>query len=566
MRVLIAIARCGQPCRPINASRIGVKDFVVPKRPPSNHKKSGWNQRLISVLPYFFLFFLALLVLVPIAPHLQVAPSTDSSVFLYIGDRILDGAVPYRDVWDHKGPLIYYIDALGLLFGGGSRWGVWMLELLAVVAAAWIGYTLFKRAFGIWPAAFAIVLFLLELRLVLDLGNLTEEFALPLQFLLLWLFWRAADTKQTFYYFLIGVAGALCFLLRPNLIGIPLAIALTLGWQLFRERRKGVWNAIAATLFGGTFVLSLVSLYFLFTKALPQLWDAVFTFNFAYNAESASHRLESFLTGFRDLPLSIVFGLAGWAVALAILKPNKNLSTPSQELLRVAVIGLPVEMTLTTLAGNNFPHYYMSWLPLLALNSSFLLFFISFNLLNSAKGWLQPKRLTALISISLVVGTSVIPISDLLPTLTSSLEEARQTGGLPPVSLSHNRYESVLNYIFKNVPADQSLLVWGNQVTINWLTDRNAPTRFAYQTPLFLEGYITSEKIAELISALEANPSVIIDTRAFIPPLDKSLDLLPAKFQPLYIYLQNNYVYAGTFKPSGWDLYLYHGEGLPLEQ
>jgi hypothetical protein len=232
----------------------------------------------------------------------------------------------------------------------------------------------------------------------------------------------------------------------------------------------------------------------------------------------------------------------------------------------VAAIGLPVEMTLTALAGNNFPHYYMSWVPLLGLNSSFLLFFISFNLLNSAKGWLQPKRLTALIAISLMVGISVIPISDLLPTLTSSLEQAWQTGGLPPVSLSHNRYESVLNYVFKNVPADQSLLVWGNQVTINWLTNRNAPTRFAYQTPLFLEGYTTSEKIAELISALEANPGAIIDTRAFIPPLDTSLDELPAEFHPLYSYLQNNYVYAGTFKPSEWDLYLYHGEGLPLAQ
>ena len=42
----------------------------------------------------------------------------DSSVFLYVARRIQDGGVPYRDVWDHKPPLIYLI---GLLAGWGLQ-------------------------------------------------------------------------------------------------------------------------------------------------------------------------------------------------------------------------------------------------------------------------------------------------------------------------------------------------------------------------------------------------------------------------------------------------------------
>ena len=41
------------------------------------------------------------------------APLLDSSVFRYIGTIMHDGCVPYRDSFDHKGPLIFLINYLG---------------------------------------------------------------------------------------------------------------------------------------------------------------------------------------------------------------------------------------------------------------------------------------------------------------------------------------------------------------------------------------------------------------------------------------------------------------------
>jgi hypothetical protein len=52
-------------------------------------------------------------VLVPSAPWPSALPGTDQGVFLYIGTETLSGSIPYRDVWDHKPPAIYYI----------KRWG-----------------------------------------------------------------------------------------------------------------------------------------------------------------------------------------------------------------------------------------------------------------------------------------------------------------------------------------------------------------------------------------------------------------------------------------------------------
>ena len=57
-------------------------------------------------------------------------PAEDSSVFLYIGKRMLEGKLPYRDLFDHKGPILYLIEVLGLRLSPHSTNGVWMLEVL----------------------------------------------------------------------------------------------------------------------------------------------------------------------------------------------------------------------------------------------------------------------------------------------------------------------------------------------------------------------------------------------------------------------------------------------------
>ncbi len=58
---------------------------------------------------------------------------------------MLNGEIPYLDVWDHKPPVILLINALGLPIGGGSRWGVWLVELGLLFLAALLGFKLIKR-------------------------------------------------------------------------------------------------------------------------------------------------------------------------------------------------------------------------------------------------------------------------------------------------------------------------------------------------------------------------------------------------------------------------------------
>lgn len=70
----------------------------------------------------------------PLYPHYA---GRDSSTFLLLARGILDGRIPYLDLFDHKGPVFYWMEALGYFFGG--RTGVFFLQcipLLTIAAAS----------------------------------------------------------------------------------------------------------------------------------------------------------------------------------------------------------------------------------------------------------------------------------------------------------------------------------------------------------------------------------------------------------------------------------------------
>ena len=54
---------------------------------------------------------------------------TDSNLYFTIGRGMLEGLMPYRDLFDHKGPLIFLLYALGALVSDTSFFGVFLLDV-----------------------------------------------------------------------------------------------------------------------------------------------------------------------------------------------------------------------------------------------------------------------------------------------------------------------------------------------------------------------------------------------------------------------------------------------------
>lgn len=104
-------------------------------------------------------------------------PNVDSAVFRYAGNAILDGQVPYLDFFDHKGPLIYLINAFGLYI---SKWrGIWLLEFVAIFISFLFIYKTAMLFSDSIVAGFSLTVLAGCLLQYFQGGNLTEEYALP---------------------------------------------------------------------------------------------------------------------------------------------------------------------------------------------------------------------------------------------------------------------------------------------------------------------------------------------------------------------------------------------------
>jgi hypothetical protein len=67
------------------------------------------ENNLELLVGFLSIFMLVARIFIQFEP-LNHFPNDDSAIFLYIGRAILNGQVPYVDIWDHKGPLLYYIN------------------------------------------------------------------------------------------------------------------------------------------------------------------------------------------------------------------------------------------------------------------------------------------------------------------------------------------------------------------------------------------------------------------------------------------------------------------------
>ena len=107
---------------------------------------------------------------------------SDTNIFFSCGKGMLKGQVIYRDLYDHKGPLLYALYALCALIDSASFLGIFLLEILAVGLFLWSVYKVLSM-YGVkgsaWilpPVAGAVILSSLSFQQ----GGSAEELCLPM--------------------------------------------------------------------------------------------------------------------------------------------------------------------------------------------------------------------------------------------------------------------------------------------------------------------------------------------------------------------------------------------------
>jgi 4-amino-4-deoxy-L-arabinose transferase-like glycosyltransferase len=486
----------------------------------------------------------ALAVLLPMSPAQMAVPPRDSGVFLYTGWRITQGEIPYRDVWDHKPPLIYFIDAFGLSLTPGSRWGVWGLEVLCLSTSALLLYRLVRRLNGTIPAVLSSFLFLLSTVFVIDGGNLTTEYAIPLQIGILSLAENidlpspgTPNRSSLRHMFWIGVLAGALFFMKQNTVGA--AAAVVLAW-LFLSKKFGDFRSglvsLLALIAGGLAVCLPIILYFVMHGAGADFWSDAFFYNLVY---SSVRGLSARAFVLRDALVALgssglmEFGLIGFGLGLwRLLRVRDHLP---RLIFLVLILDLPLEFFLVICSGRSFPHYFLSLLPVLAVWAGWA-FQNGIKLLD--RFVFIDVRWRSAITIVL----AAILVANVLPAYFRLAQTYRNIPG-----------QDIVTYIDAHTDPGDPILMWGAQTTINFLAARPSPTRFVYQYPLYDEGYGTYEMFCEYLNAiLTRQPRLIIDTHAGRTPF-LFVPINGGEVQRMVTQIRARYTLTTTI--SGWDVY-----------
>lgn len=449
----------------------------------------------------FFSLVMALSVLWPTSPWYYPFPTRDSGVFLYTGWRILNGDLPYLQVWDHKPPLVYLINAIGLGLSGESFWGVWLVRLFCLAFAVYITWLLLEKYFGSLIAILTSIVWVANLPPILGQGNFTTEYTIPLQALALYLTVQAFEKhdKSFIRYFLIGILGGLAFMTKQTSVGIWLAIGLFLLIDGFINKQlKPNFLRLSGLATGSLLVIALTLVGFNSLKALPDFWDQAFLFNFAYinpGETNFFNRLFQLinpaeLKGIALYYLGSLGSIAGIFIYLNRSKHSKL--APLHGLILIGLLDLLIETVFTHLPGLTFSHYYLTFFPILTFFCGLL-----FSQLSELKIWdSKYKRSQQRVFLILVTFFSIFPLFN---TWQTSLTKP-----------DYRVNEMLIKHVLDQTEPNDPILIWGAETMINFYTKRAAPTRYVYQYSLLVLGYTTEKKVLEFLDDLLETPPVLL--------------------------------------------------------
>ena len=318
------------------------------------------NKQLAALFAYCVVFAFVVLCQSPEVYPPHAYPLTDSSVFQYVGEQILQGKFPYFDVLDHKGPLLYLINALGLLIN--ASFGIWIIEFV-FVACSLIIWCLILKNLKVRLVYIYVVSFIMGVSIIATLqgGNLTEEYILLFSSLIVYSTIRLCleSKKAICLGFLVGISimGTILLKFTAVVFGIPFVVFAIIN---MRTGLKRLAMYLVGIVIGASVLLFPIMIWLYSNGAMGAFIDDYISYNRVYGGDVAfTERLNSLAA----MGKSFIF-LAALACNCFVVGRAKVIGNTNAFGLQLAnLVGLLLVFLVTAGAGRTYPHYALLFIP-----------------------------------------------------------------------------------------------------------------------------------------------------------------------------------------------------------
>ncbi len=220
----------------------------------------------------------------------------DVNSYVTVSRAVVSGKILYKDIFDHKGPLLHFINIPFSAFNHQSYLGVYILEIIFCFFWLVLALKLMSLYVRLERTCFIAVLPLAMLTYSVNAfhyGGSTEEYALPLLTLGLYIGLKLIKEERLprlSEAFIAGLASGFLFWMKFTLTGFYIGFILFVIYRCIRYKKGLEILKLSALFIAGFAAITLPVLsYFWITGSVSYLYEAYFYFNiFVYSGDSIS--------------------------------------------------------------------------------------------------------------------------------------------------------------------------------------------------------------------------------------------------------------------------------------
>lgn len=456
------------------------------KRVIGPDKQTKFKRFLIKYSPFILLLFFMFITRIN---TFNLPYERDEGEYAYIAQSYKEGLLPYRDIFDQKPPIIFFIFYISELINPGGVWGPRILSFIATFISAVIVYLIGKKQFGEKVGIVSMWFFyiLLNFPAFYPFSANTEVFMLPPLLGATCLYFYNKENPKQSVIFLFGLLSSLAMFTKPTCLPVIVYIVLLWSYRFFKQgvQLRYLLKTLS-TLFLGILLPTSIILFSLYSKGIfNEFIEIVFTYNLDYAHTHYDAGLTYFL--YRILLFS-VFWFPISILYFHFFIKNKNY--------KLLFLGFIVS-SLLLVYRSTMPHHYIQLVPFLALVAA-----MSYVTLHEQINNQTHKAVFNIVFILIPLGVN-IGFYILRPITINSIAYTPDNLFFESVTIS--------KYIKSMTNPTDKILVIGNEPEIYYYSNRNSASKLIYTYPLTIptkyKGYYENLFIGDLI---QNKPKIVV--------------------------------------------------------
>ena len=282
----------------------------------------------------------------------------DSAVYVLLGKFMKDGLTMYRDFFEHKGPIIFFIEWIGSIISEG-RLGAFFIQIGFMTFTIWGTYRIAKIFVNNKKSIAITVLSMLALNSFYEGGNLTEEFCLPAIILSIWIavrFFKQKSIEEYNYKYgiIYGITFTYCAFMRlTNALPICIFVFVIIIYLIKCRHWKDIFKSVIAFIIGMLIVTIPIIVYCAVNGIVQDMLYGTFLYNFIYVVKGSNTRETLKITKYLYLLPLLAMSIVG--IVGLFKRKHREIS--------IALIISGLVSLILQLSTRFYLHYSIIWIP-----------------------------------------------------------------------------------------------------------------------------------------------------------------------------------------------------------